>query len=105
MGPFSCVILVSRRWCAHQALARPDYGAIPDLRPRDLVTGEIAREDGRLVYRFDGREVGATAIDPGPLTEFWFSVSCGDEESWDVHIDDLQARWCTGVASRVYSTC
>jgi hypothetical protein len=26
---------------------------------------------------------------PGPLTGFWFSVSAGDEESWDVQIDDL----------------
>jgi hypothetical protein len=46
-------------------------------------------ENGKLFYRLNGQEVGASTTDPGPLTEFWFSVTAGSEESWDVQIDDL----------------
>lgn len=50
---------------------------------------EIVRRDGRLQFLADGIPIGASAIDPGPLTGFRFNATAGGAESWDVQIDDL----------------
>lgn len=53
---------------------------------------QVVRNNGRLHFFADGIEIGATAGDPGPLTDFRFTASAEAAESWDIQIDDVVAR-------------
>ncbi len=79
----------SCRLAAYADFTEPDFSKMPDLQTGRPVAVEITRSENRLVFLINGVQVGSTEIDPGPLTGLWFAVSAGDEESWDVQVDDL----------------
>jgi hypothetical protein len=52
----------------------------------------IVRKDGQLAFYAKGLELRRTKGDPGPLSGFFFAVSSGGHDSWDVQIDNLVIR-------------
>src|SRR5205085_2427446 len=96
MGPgANGSVLVAPLICAHttcdlsryEDFEQPDYDRIPAQQPGQVFSVQIEYADGRLTYLLNGQVVAVTSVDPGPLTELWFSVSSGRDESWDVLVD------------------
>jgi CHAT domain-containing protein len=82
----------SCRLGVYEDFTQPDYSKAPPLAFGEAIPIKITREDGHLIFYAKGVEIGRTKDDPGLLGGFWFAVSSGGGDSWDVHIDDLVVR-------------
>jgi hypothetical protein len=76
----------------YEDFTAPDYSKAPPMAFDEHIPVRIVRKDGQLVFYAKGVELGRTKGDPNPLGGFFFAVSSGGNDSWDVQIDDLVVR-------------